>query len=167
MQILIAANCLWYINYYFISHTSDGTRRHRRFGFRVSLKGWVGESRDEEKKRLKYTKRTKRILFSAVMKCHLSRHVSNHLQTITTRKHYVLHALARVHFPCARPLLVITLRTRRLLRRPGDAGSDYGRISSDGKRVRREERRQRGWAHLGGGPSLYPPRPDKRGRRRK
>lgn len=148
MQILIGANCLWYINYYFISHTSDGTRRRRRYGFRTSPGGRVGgrDSQDEWKKRMEYTKKKtmKDILFYAVMKCRVSRDVSNHPQTITTREHYVLHALARMHFPCARPLPVITLRTRRLLRRPGGTGSDYGRISSDGETERREERRQGG-----------------------
>lgn len=86
----------------------------------------------------------KHILLFAVMKCRISGDVSNRPQTITPRKHYAPRVLARVHFPRARPLPVITLRTRSLLRRPGNAGSDYGRTSSDGETERREERRQRG-----------------------
>lgn len=39
MQILIAANCLWYVNYYFILHTSDDTRQQQNNGPQMSPRG--------------------------------------------------------------------------------------------------------------------------------
>lgn len=130
-------------------------------------------------RRKKYTNKQKTtmkgILFYAVMKCRISRDVSNHPQTITTPR-----ALCSPG-SCTHALPLRTTPPRNHLTHsppPAPDRAAQGRITAESQVMERRNEEERdaredelieGESGGGGGgpPSLHPPRPDKRGRRRK
>lgn len=67
MQILIAANCLQCINYYFILHTSDDTRQQKKENnsFQMSLRGVLIGRKTQQNYRK--TNRKERLLLSFIL----------------------------------------------------------------------------------------------------